>query len=160
VETSPPVVVTTTTAAPTTTTTKAATTTTTTSEPIPEASGDPEGSAEQADMDTVDVDINEQSFGTPPVTGELQEEIIEEKMEKPAVVCEDFIINCAEYNNSQYRICDVRPGDQFYEMYRPIQDSCRQTCGFCDENAACKALKEFCHEADVLATCPGTCAGL
>jgi hypothetical protein len=106
-------------------------------------------------MDSVDVDIEEPSFGTPPV---IEDSVESEPAEGP--LCEDFIINCEEYNNSQYRICDVRPGDEFYEMYRPIQDSCRKTCNFCDENAACGALKQFCHEADVLATCPGTCAGL
>jgi hypothetical protein len=99
--------------------------------------------------------------GEIPTPVEFEEiEEMEPVIIEAAPLCSDFIINCAEYNNSQYRICDVRPGDEFYSMYRPIQDACRETCGFCDQNAACKALKEFCHEADVAETCPGTCAGL
>jgi len=102
-----------------------------------------------------------EASGEIPTPVEFEEiEEMEPVIIEAAPLCSDFIINCAEYNNSQYRICDVRPGDEFYSMYRPIQDACRETCGFCDQNAACKALKEFCHEADVAETCPGTCAGL
>lgn len=139
-----------------------------------------------ADLDVVDDDVESsgteplpvedesESLGVPPVAEETSEEVeeasgepipvtIEEEVIEPlttAPLCKDFIINCAEYNNSQYKICDARPGDEYYTMYRAIQDACRETCGFCDQNSACSALKEFCDEEDVATTCPGTCAGL
>jgi hypothetical protein len=74
--------------------------------------------------------------------------------------CKDFINNCEEFNGNQFRICDVTPEESLFRTYKTIQESCRKTCGLCDTNPSCASLVEFCDEANVAETCPGTCRGL
>jgi hypothetical protein len=167
-----------------TTTSPAATTPEATTTEEPESSGDNQEEAapeETASGFTPPVLIEETTTAPiamtttttePMTTTTTVEEIIEITTEYPSGEgpvpipadefdnCKDFINNCEEFNGNQFRICDVTPEEALFRTYKTIQESCRKTCGLCDTNPSCASLVDFCHEANVAETCPGTCRGL
>jgi len=160
------------------------TTTTTTTTEEPESSGDnqeEDAPAAAASEFTPPVLIEETTTAPiaatttttePMTTTTTIEEIVEVTTEYPSGEgpvpipaeefdnCKDFINNCAEFNGSQFRICDVTPEESLFQTYKTIQESCRKTCGLCDTNASCASLVDYCDEPNVAETCPGTCRGL
>jgi hypothetical protein len=64
--------------------------------------------------------------------------------------------SCSEMVN----ICEAKPTDRIFKIYKPLMEACRKTCRFCDTNEACASFAEFCHKPGIKKTCPGTCRGL